>query len=300
MSMPKGQRFEHAHLVVEDLEGALAYYTEVIGLVELAREDGVVYLGLGLDTNYDFALSAGPRGLDHFAIRVDDGDEVERHARRLAEAGVAVETTDGREPGQERGIRFQVPPNGQWMEIVTVADNRYLNAAVHAVPGRGRGISPLDTCHINLVSTDMRASVEFLTEVVGFRLSEYADPDRDGNWLCAFTRKGSWHHDVGFMRGDAAIHHVAVAMASFEHIKTACDLIAASGERIELGPSRHPVGANLYLYARLPGGHRFEFSAEMALLEPATPTVVWEGFQNTLDAWGSLHERIPPGFLDGS
>jgi hypothetical protein len=38
----------------------------------------------------------------------------------------------------------------------------------------------------------------------------------------------------------------------------------------------------------------------MALLEPATPTVVWEGFQNTLDVWGTLHERIPPPFLEGS
>ncbi|MBM3678320.1 MAG: hypothetical protein FJW96_10630, partial [Actinobacteria bacterium] len=278
MSMPKGQKFEHAHLVVEDLEGTLAYYTDVIGLVELAREDGVVYLGCGLDTNYDFALSQGPCSVDHFAIRAEDGDEVDRYARRLADAGVTVEPTDGSEPGQVRGIRFQVPPNGQRMELVTVEDNRYLNAGMHAVPGRGRGISPLDTCHINLVSMNMRESVEFLTGVLDFRLSEYADPERDGNWLTAFTRKGSWHHDVGFMRGDASIHHVAVAMASFEHIKTACDLIAASGERIELGPSRHPVAANLYVYAKLPGGHRFEFSAEMALLEPATPTVVWEGF----------------------
>ena len=102
------------------------------------------------------------------------------------------------------------------------------------------------------------------------------------------------------MRGPWAIHHVAVACASFEHIKNACDLIAASGHRIEFGPSRHPVGANLYVYAMLPGGHRFEFSAEMALLEPGTPTVAWEGFQNTLDVWGTLYERIPLPFLEGS
>src|SRR5207244_3725916 len=100
--------------------------------------------------------------------------------------------------------------------------------------------------------------------------------------------------------GEETMHHFAVALSSFDHIKLACDMLAGEGHRIELGPSRHPAGSNLFIYVRLPGGHRFEFSTEMALLDADTPTVRYEGLADTLDAWSDAHTRIPEGFFTGS
>src|SRR5579871_3593787 len=106
--MPKGQRFEHVELRVRDLEGTAAFYRDVVGMSEVARADGVLYLGFGLDENYDVALVEGEPGLLHFAIRLDNDDEVARYERRLREAGIESERRDEAEPNQEAAVRFRL------------------------------------------------------------------------------------------------------------------------------------------------------------------------------------------------
>src|SRR5215813_3932800 len=85
------RRFEHARLRVPDLGAATAFHTEVMGLVELGRSNGTVYLGAGLDTNYDLALVDGGAGVEHFALRADGDEQLEALERALNVAGVASE-----------------------------------------------------------------------------------------------------------------------------------------------------------------------------------------------------------------
>jgi catechol 2,3-dioxygenase len=296
MSMPKAQRLEHVELRVPDVGEAVGFYRDVIGMTELAREEGAVYLGFGLDENYDVAVSEGS-GLGHFAIRVDDEDELGEYERRLAEHGVETTRADGREPGQERAVRFELP-SGQTIELVTVRDKRYPNPATPAYPRR-QGILPLDCDHIGIIAPDVKALCGFFVDVLGFKLTEYSEPEQDF-WGIGFVRKGNFHHDISIVPGGETMHHFAVAVSSFDHMKLACDMLAGEGHRIELGPSRHPSGTNLFIYVRLPGGHRWEFSTEMALIDEDAPPIRCHGLADTLDAWSDAHLRLPEGFFVGS
>lgn len=300
MGQPKAPRFEHAELRVNDLSKALDFYTNVMGLTEIARDGGIVYLGCGLDKNYDLAVKEGGTGLAHFAIRVDDEDELDRLSRSLNDHGVSVKTTDDSEPGQDKGIRFAMP-NGVQMEFVIVADKRYVNPSRPEYP-RTRGIAPLNADHINIMSGNVKRDADFLKEVLGFRFSDITEPDLgSGQWIAAWTRYRDFHHDVALMMSSnksETLHHFAWSLSSFEDFKRAADMISAYGIRMELGPGRHPIGPNLYAYFWEPGGNRFELSGEAAIIDPSTPPNFWRSMDDTLDAWGNV---IPPdSFMRGS
>ena len=294
--MPKAQRLEHVELRVPDVGEAVDFYRGMLGMSELARENGTVYLGFGLDDNYDVAVSKGS-GVGHFAIRLSGPDELERYERNLGEHGVAFTREDGHEPGQEQALRFS-PASGQTMELVTVRDHRYPNPAKPAHPRR-QGILPLDCDHIGIIVPDVKAACEFFVDALDFKLTEYAEPE-PGFWGIGFLRKGNFHHDISLVPGEQTMHHFAVALSSFDHMKLACDMLAGEGYRIELGPSRHPAGSNLFIYVRLPGGHRFEFSTEMALIDEDATPIRCGGLADTLDAWSDAHLRVPEGFFVGS
>ena len=203
MAAPKVQTYEHAEIRVTDLGKALDFYTRVLGLHELAREDGVVYLGCGFDENYDLAVTNGGTGLAHFAMRVDDEEALARYRARLAEAGVRTERRDRAEPGQERAIRFEVP-GGLEMELVLVADTRYLES--YRPARTPRGIAPLDGDHVNVMSTDVQGMSEFLRDVLDFRWSDVIVMD-DGHWAASWVRMSRSHHDVGVFGTDDTVRH---------------------------------------------------------------------------------------------
>ncbi|TYT60934.1 VOC family protein [Natrialba swarupiae] len=280
------RKLEHATMAVTDLEESVDCYTDVFGLDELDRRDGVVYLGCGLDENYDLALTEGGTGIEHFAIRLTDA-EIDAYERRLADTEADVRRTDGAEPGQESGVRVSLP-SGIDVELVSVADTRYLHPT-KATADR-LGVAPLDLDHINLMSDAIEEDVAFLEDHLDFDVSDEI-VEEDGSTVQSWMRHGRFHHDAGFTRTDdpaETLHHIAFQFESFDHIKLFCDRLAQHGYQLEYGPSRHNAGSNLFAYFWGPGGNRIELSAEMATLDPDTETGVrvLEEESNTVSSWG--------------
>lgn len=296
----KAQRFEHVELRVKDLAKAMEFYQGALGLVEIGKEKGITYLGCGYDKNYDLAVSEGGTGVEHFAVRVDDEDELEYFYHKITNLGIKVERHNGTEPGQVKGIRFPLP-SGIQMEFVLVADNDYANPARPAYP-RNVAAAPLNIDHINLLTTDVKKETDFFSEILNFKISDIVDPEMNGKYMMSFMRFRGYHHDVATtITKNAAdtLHHVAWTMSNIEHIKTACDVITQFDVDVEFGPGRHPIGPNLYAYFLEPGGNRFEFVAEQVYLDPSSPTKRWRSMQETLESWSRL--RKPPGsFIQGS
>ncbi len=291
------RQFEHVELGVPDVAEAAAFYRDVVGMAPIAEEGGTTYLGCGLDHNYDLALSQGS-GIRHFAFRVENADELAERERTLTERGLSVTRHDGGEPGQAEGIRFDLP-SGHQMEFVVVEDHSYQLVSEPALARHG-GILPIDNDHLGLMSSDVKGLAEFFRDALDFRITEYVEPEEgSGFWVLGFVRSGPYHHDISIAHGDATLHHYALTLSSFEHLKQACDLLAASGHRIEFGPSRHPAGSNLFIYVWLPGGHRAEFSAEMAFLHDDAPLRRLTS-ETSLDAWGDTWKRVPESFFGGS
>ena len=284
----------YAELAVEDLEASLHFHRDVVGMVELGRENGTVSLGCGVDHRCDLVLRNGGTGVRLVALEVESNEDLERYAGRLAERSVAVQRRSDPRAGVADAVCFD-SPSGLAIELVLTKEGpAYLN------PGQGErrgGIAPIDFDHITLKVPDTEAMVEFLTGVLGFSVSDEMRPAPDV-LVAAWTRAGSQHHDIAMFKGPPTqtLHHYALRLESFEHLKQAADRLGAAGVAVETGPGRHSVGGNVYLFFWEPGGNRCEFSAEMPRVGKG-PTKVWSELPKAFSAWGA---SPPPTFAEGS
>lgn len=275
------QRVEAAEIRVEDVDEAVAFYTGIMGLVEMGGDGNTTYLGCGMDANYDLAVREGEPGVDRFSIRVSD-EEFDHHARVLAEKGVGTRERTG--PGHERGLYFDFPVCGATVGLVVVEDNRYhhsgetsafLDSTAPVSPDRS-AIAPTDLDHVAIVSPDIEAEIAFLEEVVDFRLSD-AQVD-GGEWRNAFVRYGLHHHDVSLFTGDEEnrLDHVAWAAYDVSHMKLFADKLAQNGYQLSKPFTKHGPGGNVAIYFHEPSGHRFEYNTDMATVAPDAPPGVYE------------------------
>jgi catechol 2,3-dioxygenase len=273
----------HAELAVGDLEGAVGFHTDVLGMRELGRSDGAVRLSVGIDGGCDLVLTSGGSGVRRFALRVDEASDLEYYAKRLADAGVSVDDRTFEHPGVVKSLRFQAP-TGHAMELVLLDGGpQYIHAA--KAPHRG-GIRALDFDHITLQAQDPKAMVDFLVGVLDFQVSDVFAP-APGVIGAAWCRASTLHHDIaiiGSPEPGKSLHHYALGMESFDHLKVAADELGRHGVPIEVGPGRHGVGGNVYTYFWA-AGNRYELSAEMPRVRRNDP-VVWNEFPKAFSPWG--------------
>jgi catechol 2,3-dioxygenase len=291
MSITQGA---YAELAVDDLEGAVGFHVDVLGMVELGRENGTVGLGCGVDGRCDLVLREGGTGVRVVALEVESEDDLERYAGRLAERGVGAEHRSDPHAGVARALRFAAPSGLETELVVANGGPAYLNPGE---AGSRRAIAPLDFDHITLKVPDPGAMVDFLTGALGFSVSDEMRPAPD-TLVAAWTRAGDQHHDIAMFKGppQQTLHHYALRLESFDHLKHAADLLAAAGVPIETGPGRHRVGGNVYLFFWAPGGNRYEFSAEMPRVGGGA-TRVWTDLPTAFSTWGAMP---PQSFADGS
>ena len=85
-------RLSHVEIRVPDLELATAYYTEVLGLYETAREPERVFLKCWDEhQHHSVVLSFAPTyGLEHFGFKVDDVADLDLYAAKVEAAGIPV------------------------------------------------------------------------------------------------------------------------------------------------------------------------------------------------------------------
>lgn len=195
--MTSVSKAEHATLLVEDIDVAYSFYTDVMGLTEFERQDGTIYLGCGYDSNFDLAIEEGGTGIEHFAIRVENAETLRAFEDRLEKNDVLVERNPVSEPNVQEAIRFDLP-SGHSMELVTVEDNAYRHAT-NPQTSESSGIVPKELDHHNIFTTDIEADVEFLQTYLDFKVSDVVETE-GGQTMLAFTRYGDFHHDLGLIK----------------------------------------------------------------------------------------------------
>lgn len=284
----------YAEISVDDLQAATDFHVDVVGMAESGRENGTVGLNCGVDGRTDLLLTEGGTGARTIGLEVESEEDLEFYRSALEKRGIeAAPSTDPR-PDVVRALTFRAP-SGHAIELAERTPGpAYLNVGQ---AGMRRGIGPNDFDHITLKVPDPVAMTEFLTGALGFSVSDEMRPE-PGVVAAAWTRAGFLHHDVAMFRGPEAqtLHHYALRLDSFEHLKQAADRLAAAGIKVEAGPGRHSVGGNVYLFFWAPGGNRLEFSAEMPRVG-AGETKVWTDLPSAFSTWGATPT---PTFTDGS
>ncbi len=283
----------HVALQVTKLEASVRYAGEVLGMREVERVDGRAYLTLGSQHNtyggchHVIEYFEGPvTALEHVAFRVANPEALQQLRNRLEKAGVPVRA--GRpEPGIADAIRFE-SPCGHAFELFCGCD--YSQKAYTANGVRLRRIQ-----HINLNASNLDTMLEFMTAVLGFRISDYAYGG--GQLALVFLRCEADHHTAGVGRGADGLFHVAFEVDSMSELARLGDALDREGRRFVWGPGRHGAGDNVATYHTDPSGVPIEVFWDMQRIDDeAWQPRIWSFEDHRLiNQWGPIGDV--PGLL---
>ena len=165
--MIKLSRLGHATFETPDLDRAIAYYTDVNGLVLNVKDKSRAFLAskIGLLT---IALQQGSeQKLKRLSFEVSPNADFADMAKKLSVDGVQSEVRSDAVPGIGKVLAFD-DPMGTTIELF--AEWQYLGSH-HQVFGAG----PLKLGHIAYVVEDPRAMADFYCRVLGFRVSDWIE-----------------------------------------------------------------------------------------------------------------------------
>ena len=247
----QAQRIGHATLDTVDLQRATEYFVSVNGLVNVAADKHAVHLTSNFG-QLTLTLRQSDRAhCSRLSFEVAPDTDFRQVAQDLARLGIASEIRTDPFPGSPECLSI-TDPNGtkidlfrSWMFLI---DNRPT-----------AGVTPLKLGHIGMYSPDLEKTIEFYSQVLGFRVSDWLDD------FFVFMRCNSDHHTVNFFRAGAAkLHHIAFEVKDMAHIQHACETLSHFRIPIGWGPIRVAgPGHNLAVFHRNPDDHAVEYFCEL-------------------------------------
>ena len=229
------RRVGHVTLTTPDIAKQVEYYTNVLGLtlVDQTTKRAILAAPSGQEA---VVLELGDAAhCKSLALQVAPKCDLEQLGSRLSSQGISWEQRHDITPGVSHAITFD-DPNGVRLELF--ADCRFAESDAPE-----SGIQPFKLGHVAFISPDVRSTVDFYTQILGFRISDWR-----GDFF-VFMRCCPDHHSVNFVQGDAAsLHHIAFEVRDSTEIQRACDYLARKDIRLVLGPIRHIIGHNIAIY----------------------------------------------------
>src|ERR1051326_3672910 len=304
---PEIAKLSHIALATPDFEKSLWFWRDLIGLEEIERVDGTVYLrGWGEFEHHSLSLRPDSAAtVDHVAWRTARPEDVDAFAERIEGQGIPVHWVDEeQERGQGRAFRFHSMP-GQVFEIFYDVEkppapegrpSRLLNQP-HRL--EGRGVAPRRIDHVNMHAASGAEATKWLQDTFGFKLREYI-VDGEGKMTSAWLSVTPLVHDIAVSdspTGDPGLfNHVAYWVDNWQDVFRAADLVMEH-QIAFFGPGRHGISQACFLYLLDPGsGHRLEiFSGSYLIFDPDWEPIRWtpEDLSIGLVWWGPKRSRIP-------
>ena len=262
----------HAQLRVTDLDRAVHFYRDVLGLVETGRDgSGRVYFKAWDERDHNSVVlrQADSAGIDHLAFKVRDRATLEKLEGDLRSWGAPCERVPAGEMlATGPRVRFEVP-SGHRIELYAEKEpaphpgqlsnpRPWTEAAEH-------GIAPIRMDHALLYGPRVNDNLALFTELLGFYLTEYVTlPDGETKgalWLSCSIKA----HDIAFVEHEepGKLHHVSFLLESWEKILRAADIMSMNKVPVEIGPTRHGITRGMTIYGFDPSGNRFERPAEL-------------------------------------
>ena len=274
-------RLSHVEIRVPDLELATAYYSEVVGLIETAREPERVFMKCWDEhQHHSVVLVYAPtHGLNSFGFKVTDAADLDHYAARLEAAGLEVQRLEKGEwgPGHGQAIRFDLP-SGHRMELVHGMEqvgNLLPRTNPPPRPMNLTGIAPPRLDHLFLTAEEVDTVTAFLRDVLDFRLTEQVMGD-DGFQIATWLEVSHSSHDIAVITGsNRGLHHFAFWVDDWNDLRNAADACAYHGVHIETNPTRHGVSRGQCLYFFDPCGNRNEMFTGGYWVDPDAEPITW-------------------------
>jgi catechol 2,3-dioxygenase len=276
-------RLGRVELKVLDLEKATEYYTNVIGMDEVGRSEGRVYLKAWDEYDHHSLIlqQAQSTGMDHVAFKVESEDDLAKYEKKIEQFGCTIKRVSNRTRlGEGEAIRFELP-TGHQTELYHYIEQAGTKVGVinpAPWPDNLRGISPHRIDHVALTGEDVNTVTRFFTEVLGLFQSEKI-VERDGEIMIGsflHARNGK-PHDIAFVKGpDKKTHHTAFYVENWYDVLKAADICAKNNVHIEITPTRHGATRGQTTYFKDPSGNRNEAFTGGYITYPDFPTITWQ------------------------
>lgn len=213
--LPAATRLGLARLRVTDLDRALEFYREGLGLIDVRREGDTVWLAPAAGAKPILVLETGPgvrrkprasTGLYHIALRTPDRSSLARLLRRLAVRGVpfsgfadhAVSEALYLNDPDGNGLElYRDRPRAEWPMangvVSMTTDPLDTQALLDEAAGEDNAaLDPrTDLGHVHLHVGNLDSAEAFWSGVIGFDVMQRGYPG------ALFVSAGSYHHHLG-------------------------------------------------------------------------------------------------------
>ncbi len=285
MAMTGVLRPGHVQLRVMDLDEAVTFYKDVLGLVHTGTDaSGRAYFKAWDERDHSSVIlrQADRAGLDHLAFKVLDAATLDRLESDLNAYGVGTERIPAGELLEtgER-VRFQIP-TGHLVDLYAVKTDvgngmSYVNPGPWT-PQAEHGMAPVRMDHVGVAGPDVSAAAKLFSEVLGFYVTERVLLDDGVSELAIFMTCGNKVHDIAFValtQDPGKLHHVAFLQDSWERVLRCADIFGMNNLAVDMGPTRHGVSRGTTVYGFDPSGNRFENFCGGYLPYPDYQPITW-------------------------
>ncbi|MCK9508381.1 MAG: VOC family protein [Pigmentiphaga sp.] len=245
----------YVRLGTHDLDAAIKYSTQIVGLELGQKENGVQYFR---SDNRDHTLvyfEGDPH--DHtvgFELRDEDAFEHAANTLDQAKVNFRVGTPDECEQRRVKSFLCFQDPTGNTIDLVIQPHH----SGKRHFPSLDAGITEFS--HIGLRSNAPARDEKFWTQILGAKVS-----DRIGD--SPLLRIDEVHHKVAlFPSKTPGVQHINHQVESIDDIMRAYYRLKEAGVRIVFGPGRHPTSGACFLYFEGPDGMVYEYSTGVRLI----------------------------------
>ena len=285
---PSIAKLGHVAVRTPDLEESTWFFEHVMGLQEVERTDGAVYLrGLRDWEHHTLSLrEGGAAGVEHVAWRTGAPEHVAAYGARFEERGLDVEWLD---PGDVRAVGEAVlveAPGGhpflvyhdvEKPEAPPEARSRLRNRRYSPAVANRVACRRID--HVHVLDRDGRALADWLREEFGFETRERFRSE-DGSYWGWWLATTALPHDVAIHRNDdgPAFHHLSYHVDHLRDLWDAADICREYGIAPDGGPGKHAITNADFFYVCDPGSDvRLELFAGPGYLnfEPDWEPIDW-------------------------
>jgi len=240
----------YCRLGTANLPGAVDYTRNIIGLEEVGRENGAVYLR-GDNRDHNICYFAGDPADHTLGLEVETFEELDAAENKLREAGRPVRRGSDEEAAARRVMGFLnfEDPTGNSIDLVV----RPFHSGRRYFPSRDAGITEFS--HVGLKTSDAARDEGFWSGLFNIRAN-----DRIGD--AALMSFDEVHHRIALFPTDhAGIQHINFQVESIDDIMRSYYFLTERQVQVRFGPGRHPTSGAMFLYYEGPDGMTYEFSS---------------------------------------
>lgn len=269
----------YVRLGTDDVDAAIKFCTDTIGLELTSREGGAAYLR-GDDRDHNICYFDGDPDDHTVGMEIATKEELEGAASQLEGQGLPVRWGTQEECAARRVMEFInfKDLTGNSIDIVL----RPFHSGRRYFPSRDSGIEEFS--HIGLMTSNPPRDEKFWCTTFNFRPNDWIA----GSGLITFD---DVHHRIALFPLDRpGVQHINFQVREHDDVMRTFYFLRDSQVRIAFGPGKHPLSTAKFLYFEGPHGMIYENSHGVISTdenpEHRARQFAWE--QWSLCMWGSV------------